>query len=590
MARPTLPPMSDDGPDDDEVDATAIALPDFGAVSPEGLGGLLEQAQSMMAAQQAASEQEIEGVAGGGVVRIRTTGTGQVLGVTIAPEVVDPADVAMLEDLVTAALHDMNAKLLEIQREAMGPLGGPRRSLRRELMANVYAQPVQELIDELGRLPGVGPKSAQRIAFHLLKVEKVDALRLAHAITEAKDRVTFCERCFNIAEGHECGLCARRPPRRHDACVVEEPRDIVAVEKTQEFNGRYHVLQGAISPIEGIGPEQLRIRELLARIEPEGVQEVILCTNPNLEGEATAMYLGRLLKDLAGEGDAHRQRPAGGRRPRVRRRAHARAGPRGPPRGRRLTPSRNARGTGTSSGRADRPTMQPVPQREAAGAGGPAPATLRSRYNGCDLMTSPDVVAWSARVGTTSRRTAVPSRGGREGDDVGQAAHQRQAEAALVAEPTGVVGRRQRVDVVGGEPAGVVGDRDGHGRAHRARWRPATRLGDPADRWASMALAQASDTARLRSSMRRSVSTSSSAGGGGDDAAHQGQVVAAGRDLEVDRPPHGVSPARDGPRRWPRRPCRRAAGRGRGAVSSRTLRRPARVDTSRRSPPGCGCA
>jgi recombination protein RecR len=165
-------------------------------------------------------------------------------------------------------------------------------------MTGVYAQPVQELIDELGRLPGVGPKSAQRIAFHLLKVEKADALRLAHAITEAKDRVTFCDRCFNIAEGGACGLCTddRRDPTI--LCVVEEPRDIVAVEKTQEFNGRYHVLQGAISPIEGIGPEQLRIRELLARIEREGVEEVILCTNPNLEGEATAMYLGRLLKDL----------------------------------------------------------------------------------------------------------------------------------------------------------------------------------------------------------------------------------------------------------------------------------------------------
>jgi recombination protein RecR len=162
----------------------------------------------------------------------------------------------------------------------------------------VYAQPVQELIDELGRLPGVGPKSAQRIAFHLLKLEKVDALRLARAITEAKDRVAFCEQCFNIAEGPRCDLCAddRRDPTV--LCVVEEPRDIVAVEKTQEFHGRYHVLQGAISPIEGIGPEQLRVRELLARIEREQVAEVILCTNPNLEGEATAMYLSRLLKDL----------------------------------------------------------------------------------------------------------------------------------------------------------------------------------------------------------------------------------------------------------------------------------------------------
>jgi recombination protein RecR len=165
-------------------------------------------------------------------------------------------------------------------------------------MANIYAAPVQELIDELGRLPGVGPKSAQRIAFHLLKVAKPDALRLANAISQAKDRVSFCQRCFNIAEGDACELCT---DDRRDAtllCVVEEPRDIVAVEKTQEFNGRYHVLQGAISPIEGVGPEQLRIRELLQRLDAEGVEEVILCTNPNLEGEATAMYLSRLLKHL----------------------------------------------------------------------------------------------------------------------------------------------------------------------------------------------------------------------------------------------------------------------------------------------------
>jgi recombination protein RecR len=165
-------------------------------------------------------------------------------------------------------------------------------------VGNVYPVPVQELIDELGRLPGVGPKSAQRIAFHLLKQSPLDANRLATAITQAKDRVTFCQRCFNIAEGPECELCNddRRDPTI--LCVVEEPRDIVAVEKTQEFNGRYHVLQGAISPIEGVGPDQLRIRELLVRLGQEGVQEVILCTNPNLEGEATAMYLSRLLKDL----------------------------------------------------------------------------------------------------------------------------------------------------------------------------------------------------------------------------------------------------------------------------------------------------
>ena len=165
-------------------------------------------------------------------------------------------------------------------------------------MAAVYEGPVQALIDELGRLPGIGPKSAQRIAFYLLKAAPEDAKRLATAIVEAKERVSWCRRCFNIAEGELCGFC--RDPGRDDTliCVVEEPRDIVAVERTQEYKGRYHVLQGAISPIEGIGPDQLRIRELLLRVDGEGVQEVILATNPNIEGEATAMYLARLLKPL----------------------------------------------------------------------------------------------------------------------------------------------------------------------------------------------------------------------------------------------------------------------------------------------------
>jgi recombination protein RecR len=162
----------------------------------------------------------------------------------------------------------------------------------------VYEGPVQNLVDELGRLPGVGPKSAQRIAFYLLKAAPEDAKRLAAAIVDAKERVSWCRQCFNIAEGERCSFC--RDERRDSTvlCIVEEPRDIVAIERTAEFRGRYHVLQGAISPIEGIGPEQLRIKELLTRIADEGVEEVILATNPNIEGEATAMYLARLLKPL----------------------------------------------------------------------------------------------------------------------------------------------------------------------------------------------------------------------------------------------------------------------------------------------------
>jgi len=162
----------------------------------------------------------------------------------------------------------------------------------------LYEGPVQDLIDELGRLPGVGPKSAQRIAFHLLKVEPADAERLARAIHEVKAKVHFCRVCFNVAEGDLCRICrdTRRDPTL--VCVVEEPRDLVAVERTQEFRGRYHVLGGAISPIEGVGPDDLRIRELLGRVEPDAIREVILATNPNVEGEATAMYLARLLTPL----------------------------------------------------------------------------------------------------------------------------------------------------------------------------------------------------------------------------------------------------------------------------------------------------
>lgn len=163
---------------------------------------------------------------------------------------------------------------------------------------SIYTPAVQSLIDEFGKLPGVGPKSAQRIAFHLVKLPKDDALRLARAISEAKEKVRFCEKCFNMSDEATCGICSdgRRDPSL--VCVVEEPRDIVAVEKTQEYKGFYHVLQGAINPIDGIGPDQLRVKELLKRLQDGVIREVILCTNPNIEGEATAMYLARLLEPL----------------------------------------------------------------------------------------------------------------------------------------------------------------------------------------------------------------------------------------------------------------------------------------------------
>ncbi len=156
---------------------------------------------------------------------------------------------------------------------------------------SAYAKSVEVLIDELGRLPGIGPKSAQRIAFHLLKTDRVDAQRLADAVIAMKDNVSFCDRCFNVAEGSECQICTDPDRDPSLLCVVEEPKDIAALEKTGAFKGRYHVLLGAINPLEGVGPDSLKIRELAHRVASEDITEVILCTNPNLEGETTANFI-----------------------------------------------------------------------------------------------------------------------------------------------------------------------------------------------------------------------------------------------------------------------------------------------------------
>ena len=162
----------------------------------------------------------------------------------------------------------------------------------------MYEGAVQDLIDELGRLPGIGPKSAQRIAFHLLSADPVDVRRLVDALTEVKARVRFCDICGNVTQEETCRIC--RDPRRSATviCVVEEPKDVVAVERTREFRGRYHVLGGAINPIAGVGPDDLRIKELLTRLANGEVTEVILATDPNVEGEATSTYLARMLVPL----------------------------------------------------------------------------------------------------------------------------------------------------------------------------------------------------------------------------------------------------------------------------------------------------
>ena len=165
-------------------------------------------------------------------------------------------------------------------------------------MAGPYTPPVQTLIDELGKLPGIGPRSAQRLAMHLVKSEGDEVARLARALVEAKQRVRFCERCFNLADDAECGICSDAKRDQSIVCVVEDSRDIAALERTGEFRGRYHVLLGLMDPLQGVGPNDLKIRELLARVGPEAIREVVVCTSNNTEGDATALYLARVLIPL----------------------------------------------------------------------------------------------------------------------------------------------------------------------------------------------------------------------------------------------------------------------------------------------------
>jgi len=165
-------------------------------------------------------------------------------------------------------------------------------------MSNIYEGIVQDLIDELAKLPGVGPKGATRIAFHLLATDSADVTRLATVLAEVKDKIRFCRTCYNVAQDDLCRICTDTRRDATSICVVEEPKDVLAVERTREFRGRYHVLGGAISPIDGVGPDDLRVTELMTRLADDAIVEIILATDPNLEGEATATYLTRLISPL----------------------------------------------------------------------------------------------------------------------------------------------------------------------------------------------------------------------------------------------------------------------------------------------------
>ena len=271
------------------------------------MNALLQQAQQMQErledAQAQLADTTVEGSVGGGAVSVTVNGVGELVGVAIREGGFDGGsadDLADLGDLIVAAYRDAKGRADALGQQGPRPPGRWHARPRRlgSLDTSMYEGVIQDLIDELGRLPGVGPKSAQRIAFHLLQADPVDVRRLADVLVEVKARVKFCTTCFNVSEDDQCRIC--RDPRRDPSvlCVVEEYKDVVAIERTREFKGRYHVLGGAISPIDGIGPDQLRIRELMVRLADGTITEVILATDPNLEGEATATYLTRMLREF----------------------------------------------------------------------------------------------------------------------------------------------------------------------------------------------------------------------------------------------------------------------------------------------------
>ena len=274
---------------------------------------MLKQVQKMqadmVAAQEALKDEVVEVSSGGGMVTVKVSGELVVQSITIDPQAVDPDDVEMLSDMVLAAVNEGLRKAQDLAAERLGAvtggLGGPAASAVSGCPASeqVHPPPIQRLITELSKLPGVGGRTAQRLTFHLLRASDEDAFALADAIRDVKLKITFCEICFNLADGPRCRICQDERRDNELICVVEEPADVISIERTHEFGGRYHVLGGALSPIDGIDPEDLKIEELYARVaDPaRSVREVVIATNPTTTGEATAMHLAAGIRRLAPE-------------------------------------------------------------------------------------------------------------------------------------------------------------------------------------------------------------------------------------------------------------------------------------------------
>ena len=299
---------------------------------------MMKQVQQMQAemveAQEKLKDEVVEASAGGGMVKVKMSGDLRLLEIAIDPEAIDPDDAELLQDMVLAAVNEAlplgpgaGARASWAASPAVGGLGGsgcpacgppPGRYVH-----IVHPGPIQRLVTELSRLPGIGQRTAQRLAFHILRADDAEAFGLADAIREVKEKVGLCEVCFNLAEGPRCRICEDERRDRSLICVVEEPADVIPIERTGEYRGLYHVLGGALSPIDGVDPEDLKIAELVGAGRGREVSEVVLATNPTTTGEATAHPHRRA---LARPGDDHPpgKRAAGGRRPRARRRGDAR--------------------------------------------------------------------------------------------------------------------------------------------------------------------------------------------------------------------------------------------------------------------------
>jgi recombination protein RecR len=260
---------------------------------------LMQQMQGRLAKiQEELATETVEATAGGGVVKAVATGQQKLVSVEIDQSAVDPEDVEMLQDLIVVAVNDALGKAQELAAQALGAHGRDEDSGALLTVMHGTIRPVSRLVEAFARLPGIGPKTAQRLTYFLLRAPVETSRELAEALVEMRENVIFCSRCFNITSDDPCDVCTDSRRDQSVICVVEEPLDVLALERSRGYRGLYHVLHGALSPIEGIGPDDLKIASLMDRIKPGDVKEVILATNPNVEGDTTAQYLSQLLRPL----------------------------------------------------------------------------------------------------------------------------------------------------------------------------------------------------------------------------------------------------------------------------------------------------